>query len=270
LTISSIVIPDSVTELGEYCFLDCANLSSVTIGSGITSLTTGAFARCTSLESINIPENVEKIQPLCFYGDTNLKTINLASNAINYIGCEAFTYCENLGNVKLGSGITSINQDTFAHCTSLTEAVVPKSVTSLLYGVFSYDTALTKVLIPKNVTEISSTTFKGSDNVTVYGYSGSTAESFCEENSIPFEEVLLYGDSNCDGEISVKDGTYIQRFLIEDEGYTIEENTKQYSISDVSGEGKISIKDATYIQKLLASVIKVLPAEQNEWYYPYL
>lgn len=57
----SIVIPNSVTTIGEYAFGRCKEMTSVTIGSGVQTIGAYAFAECEGLTSITIPESVSEI-----------------------------------------------------------------------------------------------------------------------------------------------------------------------------------------------------------------
>ena len=45
--ISSIIIPKSVTTIGNMAFFECSNLNSVTIPKGVTSIGEGAFSYCS-------------------------------------------------------------------------------------------------------------------------------------------------------------------------------------------------------------------------------
>ena len=75
--LTSIVIPSSVTSIGESAFSDCSSLSSVKIPESVISIGDGAFWRCTSLPSVTIPASVKNI------------------------GFEAFYLCESLGVVTM-------------------------------------------------------------------------------------------------------------------------------------------------------------------------
>jgi hypothetical protein len=54
-TLTGIIIPDSVTGIGEYAFGYCANLASVPIGNSVTTIWQDAFKNCTGLTSVTIP-----------------------------------------------------------------------------------------------------------------------------------------------------------------------------------------------------------------------
>jgi len=84
--IDSIVIPDSVTEIGEYAFYKCTNLSKVTLGSGLKKLGAGVFQTSDGTESvlteITIPPNVEDIASHVF-GYTCVSQAGEAPQKIN-------------------------------------------------------------------------------------------------------------------------------------------------------------------------------------------
>jgi len=62
---TSVVIPDGVTEIGGYAFDKCESLSAVVIPSSVTEIGERAFAWCESLESVEIPSSVEEIGNCC-------------------------------------------------------------------------------------------------------------------------------------------------------------------------------------------------------------
>ena len=53
-TLGSIVLPDTITTIGEYAFENCTNLISIKIPSSITEIGKGAFQGCTSLTDIYV------------------------------------------------------------------------------------------------------------------------------------------------------------------------------------------------------------------------
>lgn len=81
--VENVVVPNTITNIGNYAFDNCRSLASITIPDGVTSIGTLAFF-FTSLTSITIPDSVTSI------------------------GVRAFSDCENLRNIVVGSGITYI------------------------------------------------------------------------------------------------------------------------------------------------------------------
>ena len=122
-TITSVVIPDSVTTIGAIAFDRCAGLTSITIGSGVTNIGTSAFYFCNALSSVVIP------------------------NSVTSIGNYAFNHCAALASVTFGNSLTSIGTYAFADCYSLTTVNIPASVTTLGVAVFSGCPAMTSITV---------------------------------------------------------------------------------------------------------------------------
>jgi hypothetical protein len=122
-SVTSIVIPNSVTSFGYSAFWACKGLTSVTIGNGVTSIEDGAFNSCVSLTSIVIP------------------------NSVTSIG-RAFYACQGLTSVTIGNGVTSIGDFAFHGCNGLTSVTIPNSVTSIGQGAFRSCPNLQRIFLP--------------------------------------------------------------------------------------------------------------------------
>ena len=66
--VTALVIPNSVTSIGERAFYKCSGLTSVTIGNGVTSIGERAFYECSGLTSVTIPNSVTSIGDYAFDG----------------------------------------------------------------------------------------------------------------------------------------------------------------------------------------------------------
>ncbi len=86
--LTSITIPDSVTRIGEYAFVDCS-FTSITIPDSVTSIGERAFHGCTGLTSITIPDSVTSIGSATFAYCSNLTNINFNGTKTQW---EAFRY----------------------------------------------------------------------------------------------------------------------------------------------------------------------------------
>ena len=93
--LSTIIVGDKVTELGDFTFSKCTRLRRIELPDGLTTIGKGAFDACSNLQYINIPETV-----------TNL-------------GEQAFTNCTKLKTITIPKGISSFGKRTFLGCTAL-------------------------------------------------------------------------------------------------------------------------------------------------------
>ncbi|MCD8158323.1 MAG: leucine-rich repeat domain-containing protein [Clostridiales bacterium] len=181
--ITSVIIEDGVTSIGNYAFYYCYFLTSVTIPDSVTSIGESAFRDCTCLASVTIPESVTSIGESAFYDCISLASITIFGS-IKSMGKSVFEGClfETAGPVgggydfELGS-TESIPKYAFYNCTSLTNIVIPDSTVEIGFWAFYGCTGLTSVTIPDSVTKIDSTAFYKCSNLKyVYCYEGSTAD----------------------------------------------------------------------------------------------
>ena len=89
ISLTSVIIPDSVTSIATDVFRDCTSLTSVTIPDGVTSIGNGAFRNCPSLKSVTIPDSVTTIGDLAFSDCSSLTGITIP-DGVTSIGREAF------------------------------------------------------------------------------------------------------------------------------------------------------------------------------------
>ena len=64
---TSLTIPESVTEIGGSAFSNCSALTSLTIPEGVTEISYGTFSGCTALTSLTIPKSVTVIRENAFH-----------------------------------------------------------------------------------------------------------------------------------------------------------------------------------------------------------
>ena len=128
----NLIIPDSVTSIGDYAFWGCTGLTSITIPDSVTSIGERAFRNCTGLSSITIPDSVTSIGFGAFRGCTGLTSITIP-DSVTSIGELAFERCTGLTSVTIGNSVTSIGYGAFYGCIKLVE-VYNKSTLSITAG----------------------------------------------------------------------------------------------------------------------------------------
>ena len=94
----SFIIPNSVTDIGNYAFRGCSNLINITISDNVTSIGNNAFYCCSGLTNIIIPNNITSIGDDVFSGCDHLTSITIP-DSIKRIGYMAFYNCNNLTDV---------------------------------------------------------------------------------------------------------------------------------------------------------------------------
>ena len=109
--LKKINIPNSVTSIGAYAFMQCSSLAEVNIPDGLETIDEGVFDQCSSLAQIEIPNSVTSIGRFAF----NLSSLTeiIIPDSVTFIGQCAFGWCDNLKYVKIGKGVTVIEDVAF-------------------------------------------------------------------------------------------------------------------------------------------------------------
>ena len=139
--LQTIIIPESVTSIGNNAFYGCSGLTSITIPSSVTTIRSSAFCRCTSLTSITIPESVTSIGSGAFGQCSSLTSITIPES-VTSIGNSAFSQCSSLTSINIPDSVISIGQCAFSSCKGLTSITISEGVTSIDDSAFSYCTSL--------------------------------------------------------------------------------------------------------------------------------
>ena len=96
--ITDLVIPNTVSSIGNDAFSHCSYLTSVTIPNSLAGIGRDAFSGCSGLISIVIPNSVTSIGDYTFLNCSNLTSVTIGSGVKN-IGVYAFAYCSELTDV---------------------------------------------------------------------------------------------------------------------------------------------------------------------------
>ena len=110
--IANLIIPNSVTSIGDYAFVECSGLTTVTIPNSVTSIGEEAFRGCSGLTSVTISNSVTSIGRGAFCDCYRLTSV-IIPNSVTSIGNYAFSGCSGLTSITIGSGVTSIGSEAF-------------------------------------------------------------------------------------------------------------------------------------------------------------
>ena len=157
-SLSSLVLPDGVINIGGNAFADCKSLRSVVIPNSVTSIGGGAFGGCKSLHSVVIPDSVTSIGDYAFSGCSALSSV-VIPDSVSCIGNRAFSGCTSLSSLVIPDGVTSVGKYAFYDCSSLSSLVIPDSVTSIGFYAFRGCSSLSSLVIPDSVTSIGDEAF---------------------------------------------------------------------------------------------------------------
>ena len=166
--LQEVLLPNTLTTIGEYAFYKCSSLTSVTIPNSVTSIGYACFYNCSGLTSVNIP------------------------NSVTSIGGGAFDGCSGLTSVTIPNSVTSIGDSAFEACNGLTSVTIPNSVTSIGYKSFLGCSGLTSITIPNSVTIIGTMTFYDCTNLTTMTIEATTPPTLRSTDTISTAATTIY------------------------------------------------------------------------------
>lgn len=104
--------------IGKCAFKGCSGLTSITIPNGVTQIDKNAFRDCTGLTSLTLPANIKRIGESAFYGCSGLTSLTIP-DGVTKIGKYAFSNCSYLTSLTIPSSVNSLGDYAFKNCSSL-------------------------------------------------------------------------------------------------------------------------------------------------------
>lgn len=205
-TITSVTIPDSVTEIGSNAFAGCTNLTSVnyagdwsnlTIQSGNPAVQDAANELLFNFEfilnntavivtrykgpaaDVTIPSRY-KGKPVtaidhAAFSNSAVTSVTIP-DSVTSIHDVSFFNCSQLTNISIPNSVTYIGHSAFNSCTSLKSITLPSSLSTISGALFSGCSQLTTIHIPVSVTSIGNNAFADCPSLMTVTYPGSKTQ----------------------------------------------------------------------------------------------
>jgi len=157
--IKSMIMPQTVTSIGEYAF-GSTSLSSISFSKSLKSIGIYAFSVCTDLNSISLSDSLQIISEYAFHGCTNLSGVLRIPSSLKIIRALAFSNCSSLfGNLNIPSSVDSIGGSAFYSCYKLNSLNIDSPNTSIGDNAFAGCNGLTTINLPSSLTSIGKNVF---------------------------------------------------------------------------------------------------------------
>ena len=157
--LTNLVVPEGVTSIGNSAFYGCSGLTSITLPSSLISIGEYAFQNCSGIETLEYKGTIDQWLSIDFSSTWTLDSSH------TFIVNE-----EELTNLVVPEGVTSIGERAFYGCSGLTSITLPSSLTSIGDWAFQYCGRLSGELDLGNCTRLTSI-----GNAAFYGCSGLTS-----------------------------------------------------------------------------------------------
>ena len=164
--ITSLILGDGVARIGAQAFAGIATLERVTFGATVATVGEKAFYKCTSLKTVEMNEGLLSLGTRAFARCTALESISLPATLTD-VGAYAFYRCGSVKSVSLG-GSHRIGDAAFLGLPLVSELTIPETLTDIGKQAFRGMSSLKMVYLPTTVCNIGAHAFYGCRNLTLY------------------------------------------------------------------------------------------------------
>ncbi len=174
----------TVIEIGDLAFPRCNGLTSVIIPASVSSIGNEAFKYCDDLKTFIVKDGGDPIafKNDAFYG-SSVEHLYIGRNWSNSSKVAIST---GITSVEIGNSVTQLPNYAFKSCTRLTSVTIPNSVKSIGVEAFCYCLELTSVTIPNSVTKIGREAFMQCDNLESFIVEDGSASIAFGENALSY------------------------------------------------------------------------------------
>lgn len=196
--ITSVVIGEGATYIGECAFYNCTNLTSVTLPTTLQRIGIQAFFNCKKLPEIVVPEGVTSLAYGAFEACSVLVNATLPST-LKIMEGDVFYDCD-LRELVIPEGVTDIGESAFAFNSKLSSVTMSTSLQRLGEHAFLKCRSLKKIFMPESVIVIGEDAFANcASGFTIQGAKDSYVQTYAEAHGISFVP-YDYGVFGADGD----------------------------------------------------------------------
>ncbi len=157
--LEKIVIPKSVTKIGDGAFSGCEKLAAVFLSEGVTEIGSDAFSCCYNLTEIALPDSVKKVGAYAFSHCIGLETVKL-SNSLKEIPEECF-WCSHLAEVVIPASVKKIGRSAFSQGIAEQGIIVfSEGLEEIEWGAFQ-QCLFSEITLPASLNRIAPAVFSG-------------------------------------------------------------------------------------------------------------
>lgn len=176
-----ILLPTTITFVGDKAFYNCSSLKQINLGNEVESIGSYAFYGCSSLTDIEVPQNTE-IKDYAFDETGIVKS----KSGVIYIGGTLYKHNGTMPQnytLKINEGTVVVNKYAFQGCSGLTRIIFPNSLKRIETNAFKDCTSLAELTIPNSLQKIGYQAFYGCNALTsvsipFVGYELNSSECF--------------------------------------------------------------------------------------------
>lgn len=233
--------------IADGAFKGNTKAKDVGLPSSIVAIGCNAFEGCTSLESVRNLEVADYIGDNAFKDCTSLEKLNISETAVfNANAIYNTGYYNNAENWE--NGVLYMDARAVGTDINNTETIIKDGTTQIIGGALADKNAV----IPASVTNIDANAFTNTENVMIFGYSDTYAETYANEKNIPFValDTAMKGDVNFNGALDENDleilysVSYLQKY----ESYAIG------IVGDMNEDGAVDGLDAIILDLFLKEI----------------
>lgn len=129
---TNLVIPNTITSIGDGAFSCCRNLNEITIPASVENMGNNVFEYCDNVKTLKYADGCKTAFKT---GLTSIETVFLP-NSVTRIADEVFSGCAALASISIPDAVQSIGDYAFKECSTLTSVDIPDIVQNIGEGVF--------------------------------------------------------------------------------------------------------------------------------------